>query len=165
MDTTFPAFGDPYHVGVVVQDMDRTIERYRSMLGMTDWAVRTNTVEAEYRGRRQTLVSRGGFSRWGDGYLELVQPIQGDSPATEFLRERGEGAYHVGYFRPQDELDAPLPGADIHFRVWDERDLVAVYLDTFEALGLYVEFVRAERAGEFAAWVAETTRPWTSPTD
>jgi hypothetical protein len=84
----------------------------------------------------------------------LVQPLSGDSPAAEFLRDRGEGAYHVGYF--SEDLSGTGIDAPVFWEVRPDGDLAevgAVYLDTLERMGLYVELVRATRADAFYRWV------------
>jgi hypothetical protein len=128
------------------------MRRYHSLLGIGPWATRDVDMDAVHRGRPTRHVTRMGMARWGEAYLELVQPLGGDTPASAFLRERGEGAYHVGYFA--EDVSSLPPDPAVVFSVRPEGDLAAVYLDTFASLGLYVELVRASREPEFRRWVA-----------
>jgi hypothetical protein len=152
--------GTPYHLGVVVTDLQRTMSRYASLLGLEHWAVQESAdVETVYRGQPQRCVQHFAYAPWGDAYLELVEPVSGDSPATAFLRAHGEGAYHVGYFS-EDLSGAALPDNPIDWKVWVDGDLRAIYVDTLTDLGLYVELVATSREEGFMQWVrAATARP------
>jgi hypothetical protein len=147
-----PSFGIPYHFGVAVRDLDSSMALYRQVLGVGRWAVRESDLTVIYRGRPIRHITRWSMVRFGSAYLELVEPISGDSPASEFLRARGEGVYHVGYFT--EGIDELGPEYDVMFDVRDHGARSAVYLDTFKKLGLYVELVRASRRDEFERWVA-----------
>lgn len=74
-----------HHIDIVVRDLERATERYRLVLGIEPLA-------------RETLASRGidlVRFRVGDTWLILVQPTRGDSPVAEFLRQHGEGFFHM----------------------------------------------------------------------
>jgi methylmalonyl-CoA/ethylmalonyl-CoA epimerase len=151
--------GVPYHLGIAVRDLEAAVGRYESLLGIGPWATRVSETDAVFRGHPTAHVSRWGMAKWGEAYLEVVEPLSGDSPAAELLREHGEGAYHVGYFAEDvSELRAPEE-PPVLFSVGSPGEIRAVYLDTFESLGLYVELVRSSREGEFRKWVDGASRP------
>ena len=56
------------------------------------------------RGRPSPHVLHLAFGYCGDTQIELVHPVSGDSPAAEFLAERGGGPHHLGYLIDSAEL-------------------------------------------------------------
>lgn len=43
------------------------------------------------------------FAKSGEVQIELIQPLDGDNPYTEFLARRGEGIHHLGF--KVDDID------------------------------------------------------------
>jgi catechol 2,3-dioxygenase-like lactoylglutathione lyase family enzyme len=82
-----------FHLGMVVHDIDATIERYRGLLGADVWRSRTvGTPESPIR------------MAYGRGFgiaFELFQvQAGGSSQFHEFLERHGEGVQHIGYWTP-----------------------------------------------------------------
>jgi methylmalonyl-CoA/ethylmalonyl-CoA epimerase len=78
-----------HHVGIVVADLDTALDRYRA-LGFGG-------------GERFVLTEQGVVAvtfHAGDGYVELIQPTDLDSPIAKFLAKRGDGMHHVAYGVP-----------------------------------------------------------------
>jgi methylmalonyl-CoA/ethylmalonyl-CoA epimerase len=94
------AFTHMLHVGMVVRDMDRAIERFTA-LGIGPFKPRILPAENRetYRGKpffpseRVTIQ----ITQIGNVELELIQPIDGASPHQEFLEKKGEGIQHLGF--------------------------------------------------------------------
>ena len=84
-------------IGIVVRDMDKTVERLNSMgLGpFEEWALPPDRKEW-FRDKRMYADFRICKAMIGDIEIELVQPLKGDSPHKEFLKEKGEGIQHIG---------------------------------------------------------------------
>ena len=57
------------------------------------------------------------FGYCGDTQIELIKPVAGDGPATEFLAERGGGPHHLGYLigdaALRDDVIAELAGRGV----------------------------------------------------
>jgi methylmalonyl-CoA/ethylmalonyl-CoA epimerase len=91
------------HIGMVVRDMDKTIERL-NVLGIGPFKPRILPPDAKetYRGKpfipsqRVTIQT----TQIDNMELELIQPIDGESPHQEFLDEKGEGI-QPGIYRRQ----------------------------------------------------------------
>ena len=79
-----------HHVGVVVRDLDKSVESYRS-LGLVEKVSALLTAE----GKKAKLIGR--FLRIGSLNLELWQPIRGATVQQEFLDSCGEGINHIAY--------------------------------------------------------------------
>ena len=150
--------GTPFHLGIAVRDLDRAMRNYASLFGLEHWATLHTEGETIFRGRPARAIQEIGFARWGDSYLELVEPVSGDGPASDFLRHHGEGAFHVGYFY-EDELGPNvLPEYEVEWEAWLNGELRAINFDTFGDLGLQIEFVVASGRDDFEAWMAGARR-------
>jgi methylmalonyl-CoA/ethylmalonyl-CoA epimerase len=82
------------HVGVAVPDLDVALAFYRDVLGLEPHAPETADGAA--------IVALP----FGDAEVELLAPLQPDSPIARFLTRRGPGIHHICY-RVTD-LDAAL---------------------------------------------------------
>lgn len=136
--------GEPYHVGIAVNDLDDAIERLGKNLGLEPWATLEAEVAAMYRGAETLTGIRSAFARAGALLIELVQPTGGSFTAQTFLDERGEGIYHLGYW-VEDMSDvierAEDAGIGVDWRFPTEGDPFAVYLDAKQTLGIHIELV------------------------
>jgi methylmalonyl-CoA/ethylmalonyl-CoA epimerase len=84
-------------IGIVVRDMDKTVERLTS-LGMGPFQEMTlppDRVEW-FRDKRMYADFKICFAMIGDIQIELIQPLSGESPHKEFLNTKGEGIQHIG---------------------------------------------------------------------
>jgi methylmalonyl-CoA/ethylmalonyl-CoA epimerase len=88
------------HVGVVVKDLDKTLEYYKKLgianFDPTPTAVRDVTDELVY-GKPVKFKMKGKMVRMGNATLELLQPVEGNGLHMEFLKKYGEGIQHVGF--------------------------------------------------------------------
>jgi methylmalonyl-CoA/ethylmalonyl-CoA epimerase len=89
-----------HHVGMVVADMDATAADFGRR-----WGVGLSRVfdgrftGALFRGERVEFEARYGFISTGASQIELIQPVSGPSPYTEYLRDKGcDGVHHLAYF-------------------------------------------------------------------
>lgn len=97
------AFGGMFasHIGIVVHDIEAVGARYRELLGVPRWHVR----EALSQSPPWSPGAGGGririaFGRTPGQTIELIQPLDGETFASRFLRERGEGMQHLGFWVP-----------------------------------------------------------------
>jgi methylmalonyl-CoA/ethylmalonyl-CoA epimerase len=91
-----------HHIGVVVRDMEKTIEYLSSigigpfgMSGGQKWA--EVSFRGELHGQPAAWKVKISNARLGTGELELLQPSGGKSLLQEFLDAHGEGLHHIGY--------------------------------------------------------------------
>lgn len=100
MTVTKTAFTRIHHIGLVVKDMDKTIARLKA-LGIGPFTPRILPPDAKetYRGKPFIPSQRVAIqiTKIGDIELELIQPINGESPHQEFLSQKGEGIQHLGF--------------------------------------------------------------------
>ncbi len=72
------------HVAIAVSDIDAASERYSRALGAE---VIRETVESE--GVEVAIM------RLGNARVELISPLDKDSPIAAFIKKRGEGIHHI----------------------------------------------------------------------
>lgn len=133
--------GEFYQIGVVVRDIDEGMERYRRLLSLGPfWRLDTD-YEGRYRSWRGRFANKNAFARWGDLYLEMIEPVVGEGNAKEWLETRGEGIFHLGY--SVDDLSQRPGGVECVFESWGATlpngDAAVLHLDTVAELGYYVE--------------------------
>ncbi len=75
------------HLGLAVRDLDAAIQLYEQVFGLSlthRWFAEADRMEA-------------ASFQVGDMEIELMQPLDEDSPVGRFLARRGEGIHHVAY--------------------------------------------------------------------
>jgi methylmalonyl-CoA epimerase len=75
------------HIGVAVEDLDAAIALHEEAYGM---AVAHREV-VEEQGVEAVLLDVG------ENHVELLRPLDGESPVGRFLSKRGPGLHHVAY--------------------------------------------------------------------
>jgi methylmalonyl-CoA/ethylmalonyl-CoA epimerase len=150
-------------VGIVVRDLDRGVQAYRDLIGLSSWAVYTYgpgfVRDLTYLGRPRDYAMRIALSGSGP-MVELVEPLEGPSIYHDWLEEHGEGLHHVGVEVSSIER-AMEAAAAAGFGVLQsgrgygvDGDGGFAYLDTYDRLRIIVElleFPRRRREPE-AVW-------------
>ena len=97
-------FSKLIQVGVVVKDLDKTVERLSS-LGIGPFTPMPLPPDAEqwFRGKPLDAKFKISGAKLGEIVLELIQPVEGESPHQEFLDTKGEGIQHIAF--AVDNLD------------------------------------------------------------
>jgi len=91
-----------HHVGVIVRDMEKTIE-YLSSIGIGPFGIKDGPLyvevpfKGELHGRPAEWKVKISNAKIGDSELELLEPCGGESALQEFLDNHGEGLHHIGY--------------------------------------------------------------------
>jgi methylmalonyl-CoA/ethylmalonyl-CoA epimerase len=111
-ETHRPDFGPCIQIGVVVRDLDRATQALSDLFGIGPWRTivyppedRTD-VPTTYRGQAGQFRYRLAFADLGSVELEMVQPLEGESIWSDFLRQHGEGVHHIRF--NVEDLDAAL---------------------------------------------------------
>ncbi len=74
-----------HHVAIAVADLDEAVARFGALYGA---GVAHREVVGD-QGVEEAMIPVGG------SFVQLLQPLDADSPVGRFLRERGEGMHHV----------------------------------------------------------------------
>ena len=76
-----------HHLGVAVEDLDEAVTTYEQLFG----------ARLEYR---ETVPDQGveaASLKVGEGRVELLASLGGETPVGKFLTKRGPGMHHVAY--------------------------------------------------------------------
>lgn len=152
--------GKLYQIGVVVRNLEAGMAHYRDLLGLGPFCRLDTRYTGRFRGSLQQIANRNAFARWGDVYLEMVEPGSGNSSASEWLAQRGEGIFHLGY--STTDLDQRPQQVEVCFETIEtltpEGKPAIIHLDTLEQLGYYVELADHRLAEQLSRWIDETTQ-------
>ena len=93
--------------------------------------------------RKQATFKIAGVN-FGGLDLELIQPVDGDSPHMEFLKNHGEGVQHIGF--AVDDVDKEVKalkekGAKVQLRAELPPRMKIAYMD-LDTSGLVCEFMQ-----------------------
>ena len=75
------------HIAIAVEDLGAAIDDYRETFG----AVVEHREVVESDGVEEALL------RVAESYIQLLSPIDDDSPVAKYLDKKGEGLHHIGY--------------------------------------------------------------------
>jgi methylmalonyl-CoA/ethylmalonyl-CoA epimerase len=145
MDALFARIGAGlFQQAFVVDDFEGSMRAMRASIGCGEFVTLPATdIEYDFRGGRTTCALEIGFARSGNVQIELLRPVRGIGLHSEFLDANGAGAHHLGFL--VDDLDAEVAAAAVlGFERVQGATFGALrfcYLDTWDALGLYVELV------------------------
>ena len=95
-----PRPGAVHHLGMVVSDLTRTLAALRSTYGLGPFHTSDDSYAARLHGVELTLSLRVGFGWLGDTLLEVLEPLDGDSPHARHLSQHGPGLHHVCWLVP-----------------------------------------------------------------
>ena len=96
-------FRNPVQVGMVVSDLDQTLEKFQSLLGIGPFRMAEYPPAGEegclreYQGKPADFTARFCFFHFGNIELEVIQPLTGNSIWSDFLREHGPGLHHLKF--------------------------------------------------------------------
>jgi hypothetical protein len=94
-----PVFTETMQIGIVVRDLDATMQRYVDDYGVGPWQVhqfkREDIKEWFELGQPVEPSTRVATAMVGHMQWELIQPLDDKSIFARFLAEKGEGVHHI----------------------------------------------------------------------
>ena len=94
-----PVFTETMQIGIVVRDLDATMQRYVDDYGVGPWQVhqfkREDIKEWFELGQPVEPSTRIATAMVGYMQWELIQPLDDKSIFARFLAEKGEGVHHI----------------------------------------------------------------------
>jgi methylmalonyl-CoA/ethylmalonyl-CoA epimerase len=130
------------HVAVLVRDTEEALRFYSGRLGLA--VASSEEIPAPHV--RLTYLDAG------NAYIQLVQPLAGDSPLTDWLDEHGEGLHHICFGVddvPRAVGELSDPGVEISLGTG--RGRVSSFVSAAGSHGVRIEcteFVRARDVDE-----------------
>jgi methylmalonyl-CoA epimerase len=125
------------HVGIAVDDLDGSVERYRRTLG----------VEPSHRERVEDQGVEEVLFPVGTSFIQLLGPLGADTPVGRFLATRGPGVHHVAY-RVDDVAASLARFRSQGVRLVDEvprrgsRETLIAFVHPKEMGGVLIELVQ-----------------------
>ena len=89
-------FGRIDHIGVAVEDLDGAVKLYSESFGMRE----------QHRETIEAFDVEAVLLEVGDGHVELLKPLSGESGIGKFLERNGPGLHHVAY--QTSDIDSAL---------------------------------------------------------
>ncbi len=134
------------HVAIVVRSTEQALEYYEGRVGL-----HVHSSE-EIPAPRVRLT----YLDLGNSFLQLVEPLDGDSPIAAWLAEHGEGVHHI-CFGVDDVASAVAelsdPGADVV--LGSGRGRVSSFVTSAAANGVRIECTEFDRETD-----VESSRGW-----
>jgi len=139
-------FSEIKQIGIVARDMYKVKEYYES-IGIGPWESSgkppiDNTL---LRGKPLEAKHSTLFTQVGSMQLELLQPVEGESTAREFLEKRGEGIQHIAFH--VESIEDALPkvaelGIKVLQRGWRPDGGGYALLETDAVGGIILELIQ-----------------------
>jgi catechol 2,3-dioxygenase-like lactoylglutathione lyase family enzyme len=126
-------------VGIVVKDMDKAIEFYGAVFGWGPFNVSEFELKGcIYRGKPSDCRLKLAMAQSGPVEIELIQVLEGETPHSEFLREKGEGLHHLRF--SVDDLDGVLAE-------WAKEGVEPVWYHSMPEIGVSWAYLNTDRVG------------------
>ncbi len=125
------------HVAIAVWDLPEAIDYYREVFG----AVVDHRETVDSDGVEEALL------KVADSYIQLLTPVDDDSPVAKYLEKKGEGLHHIGY-RVDDCSVALQAVKDAGGKVIDQeprpgsRGTTVAFVHPKTAFGTLIELVQ-----------------------
>ena len=150
-----PMFTGISEIIIVVEDLEASMRRQWEEFGIGPWEVWTfdgnSSVKLRMRGENSTAAFRVAYTKIGDIYWELVQPLDQRSTYAEVLRTHGEGVHNIVF--DVDDFDntrrrmRALGIAEWNSGEWGDVDFIN--FDTRKSLSVVAEIFRVAPDGSF----------------
>ncbi|MBM3453050.1 MAG: methylmalonyl-CoA epimerase [Bacteroidetes bacterium] len=75
------------HLGIAVENIEESLKIYENLLGAECYKI--EIVESEF--------VKTAFIQIGESKIELLEPTDGESQISKFLKKKGQGFHHVAF--------------------------------------------------------------------
>jgi methylmalonyl-CoA/ethylmalonyl-CoA epimerase len=142
-------------VGIVVKDIEQAAKYYAELFNIPVPEVKTPNPNAVmpanastwYRGADKAFKCRTAIIRLEPIYIELIEPLDGPSPWSEFKQEHGQGVHYLAFNVEgfQDHIDLlNAKGMPVFYKQDKGKERYA-YFETEEKLGVTLEFKEVDK--------------------
>ena len=94
-----PVFTETMQIGIVVRDLEATMQRYVDDYGIGPWDIvefhPEDAPDLHEHGKRFGRSWRLASTMIGRVQWELIEPLDDESVYARFLAEKGEGVHHI----------------------------------------------------------------------
>ena len=158
-----PVFTGISEIIMVVEDVDASVKKQWDLFGIGPWHIWTfdaSTVDdMMVHGKRQDFSIRIAYTKIGDTYWELVEPLDKKSTYYETLQQHGESVHNIVFDVDDfDETASFMKRHDISiYNAGNWSGTEFINFDTRGRLPVIAEIFRIPEGGEFPA--PESTYP------
>jgi len=133
----FSEFSKIDQIGIVIKDMEVSLKFYKKLFGIEPFL----TLESPINSAKLKI----GLLYFDDVQIELIQVLKGETIHSKFLKRRGEGLHHLGFF--VDDIEKDLLRLESEGIKVLERGIILevvkfAYLDTEKILGIIFELIQ-----------------------
>jgi methylmalonyl-CoA/ethylmalonyl-CoA epimerase len=132
-------------LGYVVADIDKACKYYESMLGIGPFCspFEVDMSGAIFKGKSVQTKIKVAFVQSGDVQIELIQPLDGNNPYTEYLTRHGDGIHHLGFaVTDMDGMKAEFAAAGLQLVFHHDMGVMQfAYYDTSAIGGVMTELL------------------------
>ncbi|HMN61189.1 MAG TPA: VOC family protein [Anaerolinea sp.] len=134
-------------IGLVVKDIQKSIDAYVDVLGLPRPEVIItdgyDLAETNYRGKPSQAQAKLAFFNMGQVQIELIEPIGEPSTWKEALDANGDGVHHIAFqIKDTGKVVAYLEGKGIPLvQQGKYTGGMYSYLDASQSLGLVLELL------------------------
>jgi methylmalonyl-CoA/ethylmalonyl-CoA epimerase len=142
-------------IGILVEDLDKAVENYWKIFGVGPWHFYTYGKPLVKRmtrhGKPCEYKMRIALSHIGNLRIELIEPLEGDTVYSEFVRKHGYGVHHLGVLTTQmgrsvkKAAEAGLEMTQDGAGFGPDDDGHYAYLDTEDSIGTTIELIERPR--------------------
>jgi len=126
-------------VGIVVKDVEQAVEYYSAVFGWGPFSISEFEIKGcLLRGKPSDCRLKLAMAQSGQVEIELIQVLEGETPHSEFLREKGEGLHHLRF--SVDDLDGILAA-------WAKEGIEPVWYHSMPEIGVSWAYLNTDRIG------------------
>jgi 4-hydroxyphenylpyruvate dioxygenase-like putative hemolysin len=132
-------------VGVVVKNLKDAMLKYSSLWGIGPFRLSdVDLPEGIVRGKKRHCRAKLAFAQAGPIEIELIEPGEGETTWSEFLRNKGEGVHHIAMWIDDmdKELDSYSKDGVSVLQFGDDKDTKFAYMDTEATAGVIFELLQ-----------------------
>lgn len=143
----FPALG---HVGIIVPDINESVNLYKKVFGKADFEVYTfSPLQAWYHGvlMPEYKLKIGMGTMENGTKVELIQPITSHTLHDDFLKSAGGGIHHMAFYTSEfEQWKSYFKGLGSNFifeaEIADERGYRRCFYAEVPGMACIVEFAQ-----------------------
>ena len=141
----------------VVKDIEVALRFFKSTMGISNFSetqtIRAADFEATYYGKPSDAESLVAMAYTGGTFLEIIQPVSGQSIFQDFLdKTPAGGVQHIAYSTPVANFDKVIcEFADKGFPVissFNHPIAKIAFFDTYKEIGVVTEIMGITKEGE-----------------
>lgn len=149
-----PVFTETVQIGIVVRDLEGTMQRYVDDYGIGPWEIHEfgpgSAKDLHEHGKPVERSWRLAATMIGEVQWELIQPLDEESDYARFLAEKGEGVHHIALTTPSfdDAVAAQSETGNELVLSGTFGGIRVAYLATDRDLGVITEIYSVPPSGE-----------------